>query len=70
VASGACCTGSDGTVAIVLFRVSKVCAIYKRAAVMLVGINIYINQNEILKDKLSVLSNLPVESISEFTVIL
>jgi hypothetical protein len=69
VASGACCTGSAGAAATVLFRVSKVWAIYKRSAVMLVCIIIYINQNEILSEKLSLSPKLALESRFEFTVI-
>jgi hypothetical protein len=52
VTSGACCTGSEGAAAIVLFRVSKVCVIRKRTAVMSVFISGNIIQNEILREKL------------------
>jgi len=62
IASDVCCTGSAGKDATVLLRVSKFCAICKKSAVILVGIIIYIIQNEILMEKLSCKSNLPVKS--------
>jgi hypothetical protein len=55
--------GNAGAAAIALFRVSKVCVMKKRTAVISVFINSNIIQNEILREKLFTMSEYACYSI-------